>query len=317
MEDPISRNECVTIVVPVYNRPELIVGCLESLKFQTYRPLHIVVVDNASTDDTVAVVEKWRSANADNHFTMEILSESRPGAAYARETGLQKVKTDKVMFFDSDDKMRPNCVASVMDVWAKNPETDVVSWPVAIHHGDNVRVTHSVSGNLLERHLVHAIFRTQGYAIKADFIRRSGGWRGEFPNWNDLETGTRILLNNPKVKALKDVYVDVYHQKESITGENFSDKHGNWEKSLDGIDKSISENGCKVEHSVRLYKIITYRRVILAAHYAREGHPELARPLYQRALSEMPKRKRPLIRFAYHWTRLGMRGAFTMVGKFL
>ncbi len=315
MKDTIHQKECMSIVVPVRNRPQLILRCLDSLKSQTYRPLHVIVVDNGSSDNTLSNVKNWGDANSDDDFSIEILSDSRPGAAYARETGRKQVATDKVMFFDSDDVMRSDCVETVMDVWKEEPDLDAVTWPVAIHQDGDVRITHSAKGNMLEQHLVHAIFRTQGYAIKTAFITKAGGWLGEFPSWNDLETGARVLLASPKVRALDKVYVDVYHQKESITGESFSAKHGNWEKSLDGIDSSISRSGRK--DLQRLHNIITYRRAILAAHYAKEGRKELAEPLYMQSLREIPKEKRPLIRFAYHWTRLGMRGAFSIVGSLL
>ncbi len=315
MKDTIQQKECMTIVVPVRNRQQLILRCLDSLNSQTYRPLHVIVVDNGSSDDTLSNVQNWGATNSADDFSIEILSEHRPGAAYAREAGLQHVSTDKVMFFDSDDAMKPECVQSVMEIWKENPKIDVITWPVAIHQDGEVRVTHSARGNMLEQHLVHAILRTQGYAIKTSFIKRAGGWRGEFPGWNDLETGARVLLARPKVKAIKEVLVDVYHQKDSITGESFSAKQGNWEKSLDGIDASISRSGRKDQQ--RLHNIITYRRAILAAHYAKEGHTELAKPLYEQSLKEIPKEKRPLIRFAYHWTRLGMRGAFSIVGSLL
>ncbi len=310
-----DHRECMTVVVPVFNRADLIVRCLDGLKAQTYRPLHIIVVDNGSTDDTVANVLKWKDSNMSDDLTLGVQTESTPGAAYARERGLQNVKTDKVMFFDSDDVMRSDCVQTVMDTWRSNPGLDVIAWPVAIHQDDKVRVTHSVKGNLLERHLVHAILRTHGYAIKTGYLKMVGGWRGKFPNWNDLETGSRILMRSPKVKAIEKVLVDVYHQKESITGDSFSSKCGKWEKSLDGIDMSISQSNR--DDRQRLHNIITYRRAILAAHYAKEGHPELARRLYRQALREIPNEKRPPIRFAYHWTRLGMRGAFSIIGKFL
>ena len=313
-----SENHCkeiMTIVVPVYNRPELIVRCLDSLKAQTYRPLQVIVVDNASTDDTLPAVRKWMAGNADPGFTIEILSEPAPGAAFARQTGLLHVSTDKVMFFDSDDVMRPHCVSEVMGAWDRNPGAEIVAWPVVFRHDGNPVVTHSIKGNLLERHLVHAVLRTQGYAVKTSFLRSCGGWRGEFPVWNDFETGVRLLLSEPEVAALSTPLVDVYPQAESITGLSFSSKHGKWEKSLAGIEESIGRSG-RTDKS-RLYNIVAYRRAILAAFYVREGHPELAQPLYGRALSDVKKMKRPLIRFAYHWTRLGMRGAFSIVGRLL
>lgn len=307
---------CMSVVVPVFNRPQLIVRCLDAIKAQTYRPLHVIVVDNGSTDCTRDAVCRWMEENIDecSVFSVDLLEDGRHGAAYARQTGLDHVATDKVMFFDSDDTMRPDCVASVMELWKMHPDADAVGWPVAINYPDGLKNTHALRGDLLERHLIHAVFRTHGYAVKTDFIRKAGGWKGEFPNWNDLETGTRILLRDPEVLVIKRPLVDIHPQKESITGTCFSCKHGNWEKSLTGIDRSIEESGRS--DKVRLHNIINYRRAILAAHYAKEGHKALAVPLYRQALSEVPKKKRPLIRFAYHWTRLGMRGAFSIIGKF-
>ena len=162
---------------------------------------------------------------------------------------------------------------------------------------------------------MHALFRTQGYAVRTSVLLACGGWRGEFPVWNDFETGSRLLLGSPEVVGLDVPLVDVYPQVESITGTGFSGKQGKWEKSLDGIDESIDKSTRADKE--RLHAVISYRRAILAAFYFREGHPELSAPLYGRALSGVSRRKRPLIRLAYHWTRLGMRGAFSIVGRFL
>lgn len=306
---------CMTVVVPVYNRAHLIRRCLDSIYAQTYRPLCVIVVDNASTDSTVLEVEEWASSHREKDFSVIQLSESRRGAAFARQTGLQHASTEKIMFFDSDDKMRPDAVASIMRAWAEDPEADAVAWPLVIHRSDGDRLSHSISGNLLERHMVHAIFCTLGYAAKVEVMNACGGWCGDFSCWDDLEMGVRLLIRNPRVKALRNPLAEVFPQVESISGVAFSDKAGKWELALDGIDRSI-DAGSRPD-AARLHNIVSYRRAILAADYAKERHPELAKPLYERALREVPKEKRPLIRFAYHWTRLGMRGAFSIIGNFL
>lgn len=310
-----ASNECMTIVVPVFNRPVLVKRCLDSINSQTYRPLHLIVVDNASTDNTPDVLEDWKRRNERDDFQVTVLSETVKGASYARQKGLDSCPTDKVMFLDSDDAMRVDCVATVMDVWKENPDADVVAWRVARHINGKQCLTHSVKGNLLERHLVHSIFLTVGYAAKTSCLRSVGGWKGEFPVWDDLEFGTRILLSSPRVVAIKNPLVDVYPQVESITGINFSGKVGLWEKSLGGMDESILMSGRS--DIARLLNIVAYRRAILAADYAKENRFDLARPLYAKALSQVSAKKKMFIRFAYHWTRLGMRGAFSIIGSFL
>lgn len=307
--------EAMTIVVPVYNRPQLVVRSLDSLKAQTWRPLHIIIVDNGSTDNTPDVLTAWKGEHAAPDFSIDIYYECRKGAAYAREKGLEHTKTDKVMFFDSDDVLRPDSVASIMKTWRGEPDAKVIAFPMFRHQSGKARKTHSVKGKLIERHLVHAILQTEGFAIKTDFLRSVGGWRGEYPVWNDFETGTRILLSSPKVAAIKQPLSDVYAQKISITGTSFSEKHGLWEKSLDGIEKAIRESGRK--DTPRLLDIVNYRRAILAADYYKEGHKDLATDLMRQVLDNTPRSKRPVIRFAYLWTRNRMRGAFSIIGKFL
>lgn len=307
--------DCMTVVVPVYNRAHLIRRCLDSIYAQTYRPLCVIVVDNASTDSTALAVEDWARDHMDGGFSLQLLSEPRRGAAYARQTGLEHTATDKVMFFDSDDAMRPNAVESIMQAWAGDQEAEAVAWPLVIHRSDGDRQTHSISGNLLERHMVHAIFCTLGYAVKTKTMLACGGWNGRLTCWDDLETGVRLLLRSPRVIALKSPMAEVYPQAESISGVAFSDKAGRWEAALDAVDVAVS--ACLRADDARLHHIVSYRRAILAADYAKEGHLELARPLYRQALAEVPETKRPLIRFAYHWTRLGMRGAFSIIGCLL
>lgn len=310
-----NPKEAMTIVVPVYNRPVLMVRCLESLHNQTWRPLNVIVIDNGSTDNTPEVVRLWKERYSTGDFHVEVLSDSRRGAAYARQTGLDHTVTDKVMFFDSDDVMRAESVQTIMEAWAEHPAAKAVVFPMVRHYDDVAKVTHSAKGNILERHLVHAILQTEGFAVKTEYLKAVGGWRGEYPNWNDFETATRILLPSPEVAVIHQPLSDVYPQKVSITGTSFSEKAGKWEKSLDGIEKSIRESGR--DDISRLLNIVSYRRAILAADYAKEGRKDLALPLYKRALREVPPMKRPLIRFAYHWTRCRLRGAFLLVGPFL
>lgn len=305
----------MTIVVPVYNRSGLVVRCLDSIYAQTYRPLHVIVVDNGSTDDTVLNLNLWEASHIDSSFSMEILSEPQKGAAYARQTGLNTVTTEHVMFFDSDDVMRSYSVQIIMKSWKANPEMDILAWPLFIHHEKSAKLTHRIKGNLMERHLVHAIFCTLGYAVKTSFIKNAGGWDGKFSKWDDLEVGVRLMLNDPRVKSIDQPLADVYPQIASITGINFSSGHGEWEKTLNGIESAIRKK--RPLDLFRLLNIVSYRRAILAANYAKEGRNDLAEPLYKQALHEVPTKKKPLIRFAYHWTRLGMRGAFLIIGKFL
>ncbi|MDE6573922.1 MAG: glycosyltransferase family 2 protein, partial [Muribaculaceae bacterium] len=92
----------LSIIIPVYNRESIVLRTLESVERQTLRPLKLILVDNGSSDGTLAVLEQWRQEHAAPGFEVEVYSEPVPGACAARNKGLAVADTEFVMFFDSD-----------------------------------------------------------------------------------------------------------------------------------------------------------------------------------------------------------------------
>lgn len=315
-----GHDEKMTIVVPVRNREQLVVRCLKSLLAQTWRPLRVIVVDNGSTDNTPQVVEKWFAKHSASDFETCLESEPQPGACNARQRGLSSVTTEYVMFFDSDDVMRPHTVENAMHAFKTNTNADLVAWPVEIHfpNGES-RMTKEIGSGatqIMERHLIHSVLRTQGYAVRTGFLRRAGGWNGSLQAWNDWELGVRLLALNPNVVALSTPGVDVYHQKESITGERFIDKAGVWEQSLKAITRDLSV--CQDAAMRRFLPLVAYRCAVLAAHYKKEGEPRTGDRLMKSLLYVMKRnrataRSRFGVRAAYRITAAGLRGAYLLL----
>lgn len=93
----------VSIVVPTYNRASELSGVIRSILEQSHTLFEIIVVDDASTDDTERVVHGF----GDPRITYLRHSERRNGAA-ARNTGTQHAAGDFVAFLDSDDEWLPD-----------------------------------------------------------------------------------------------------------------------------------------------------------------------------------------------------------------
>ena len=204
---------------------------------------------------------------------------------------------DVVMFFDSDDTMRPGLCDQVKRVFDSHWDIDLVSWLECVHTLDgNQRISKPMGGyDAMERHLVHAVLSTQRYAVRAGVFARAGGWNPEIMVWNDWETGIRVLAQNPRIYSLDRPLVDVYSQVDSITGTGFSTRAGVWESVLEegrrslrlvtGEERFLPESMASIE---RYGRIIDYRAVILAAHYSREGHPEFGSVLICNNQSGLP-----------------------------
>lgn len=95
----------VSVIIPTHNRSRYLRGALESVFGQTYPPLEVIVVDDASDDDTPALLES---------FTARIRTHRRPqcgGPSAARNSGVAMARGDLLAFLDSDDEWLPNKLA--------------------------------------------------------------------------------------------------------------------------------------------------------------------------------------------------------------
>ncbi|MFC7076751.1 glycosyltransferase family 2 protein [Haloarcula halophila] len=91
----------VSVVIPTYNRASVLPRAIDSALSQTVSEIEVIVVDDASTDDTEALVDEYGSA-----VTYLSHSENRGGSA-ARNTGIEAATGEYVAFLDSDDEWHP------------------------------------------------------------------------------------------------------------------------------------------------------------------------------------------------------------------
>ena len=90
----------ITVIVPAYNAGDHITRCLDSLVNQTFDDFEIIVVDDGSSDDTLALAEK---ALSKSKIKSTVLSQKHGGVSRARNLGLEKATGRYIYFLDSDD----------------------------------------------------------------------------------------------------------------------------------------------------------------------------------------------------------------------
>lgn len=95
-----SSQPRISVVIPAYNQAEYLSEALESVLSQTREPAEIIVVDDGSTDDTPAVLERYKRHVA-------FYRQPNAGISAARNAGLERATGDWVAFLDSDDIWDP------------------------------------------------------------------------------------------------------------------------------------------------------------------------------------------------------------------
>lgn len=103
-------NELISVILPVYNRQNVIEECIRSLQAQTYPHFEVLVIDDGSTDDTLQICR--RLAEADNRI--RLLPGAHAGVSAARNRGLDAATGAYVFFIDSDDVIHPHLFAAFM-----------------------------------------------------------------------------------------------------------------------------------------------------------------------------------------------------------
>jgi hypothetical protein len=100
----------VTVVIPLYNYEKYIVEALDSVKTQTLAALDLIVVDDASTDRSVAMAFKWAKHNAGRFNRMTILrNRVNSGLGPTRNAGIDAANTLYVLPLDADNRLLTSC----------------------------------------------------------------------------------------------------------------------------------------------------------------------------------------------------------------
>jgi glycosyltransferase involved in cell wall biosynthesis len=110
----------ISVIVPVYNREDLITTCIESLNNQTLdrSRFEVLFVDDYSSDDSVKVIRQTVSKKV--HYKVFKRSVNSGGAAAPRNDGILASRGRYLFFFDSDDYMMNDCLEAMLNMAEKN-----------------------------------------------------------------------------------------------------------------------------------------------------------------------------------------------------
>lgn len=114
-----NRNKKISVIIPTYNAQETVARAIESVLNQTYDDYEIIVIDDASSDGTCAVV----SAFLNEHKCIKLLKNTgNKGVAYSRNKGIQESGAEWIAFLDADDYWEKDKLALQIKESEKHPD---------------------------------------------------------------------------------------------------------------------------------------------------------------------------------------------------
>ena len=288
----------LAVVIPCYNRAATLPRLFASLRATTWRPLHVVLVDNASTDATPALCQAF-AASAPRGMAVTCLTCERPGAAAARNCGLQQVDAPWVYFFDSDDELSPTFFDAVMAA-VQPDDLDMLCarTRMVFANGHEKARTIFRHGDATDQ-LLTAMLGTQGMVFRTAYLRRLGGWNEDLRIWADWELGLRALLAHPRRRWLPGIWHRLYQHPDSLTGTDFASQLPQLTDALSAallaLHGAVPLAAAAERRRRSAFLSAFYARVaLLSGHLRREGHPDTARQLMQH-FAALPLRRPHLI----------------------
>ncbi len=190
-----SGSMFLSVVIPTYNRLPILQKCLAALEDQDFPAsagnYEVVVVDDGSTDATVA----WIEAQGVALPHVRLLQQSHGGPAAGRNRGVEAARGEVVVFIDSDLVVTPSfllCHAQALEqAWQRLGHRRCFTYGAVINTSNFTEPT-------AERHKLRdhswAYFATGNVAIARELLEQAGLFDTGFQlyGWEDLELGERL-----------------------------------------------------------------------------------------------------------------------------
>ncbi|MEI6614967.1 MAG: glycosyltransferase family A protein [Cyanobium sp. ELA507] len=185
----------LSVVIPTYNRLPILRQCLEALERQELAApierFEVVLVDDGSTDDTVA----WLEANAASLPHLRLIRQDHGGPAEGRNNGVEQAKGDVVVFIDSDLVVLPDflvCHARALEQrWRHRGNRLCFTYGAVVN---TARFENPTSEPHKLGDVSFAYFATGNVAIDKQVLEQAGLFDTAFRlyGWEDLELGERL-----------------------------------------------------------------------------------------------------------------------------
>lgn len=263
----------VSVVIPTYNRADVLQRAIDSVFAQSFDGFEIVVVDDGSTDETEDVVRQYESERI-NYIQFE----KNRGANAARNAGIGAARGNLVSFLDSDDELMPDHLKRVVDEFRRAPRSlgGVFTGFEILEDGDRIDVSATNPGEITMNQLI-TDYVTGGFScctVRSSVFEQVGMLDESLPACQDREFFIR-LREYYDMRGIDEILVRYHRGPDRISSSK--------QRRLKGLDLLIQKHGDKFTQSEMAH--VHYSRAFI---YTRNGELETARRHFAKAFRTEP-----------------------------
>jgi len=228
----------VSILIPAYNAETSIGESLRSAQAQTWERKEIIVVDDGSGDQTLAVAQQFASG------WVQVLHQKNQGAAAARNTALSRSQGDYIQWLDADDLLAADKISRQIEALGENSDPRTLlssSWGRFLYRPHRAKfVPNSLWCDLspyefLRRKLEQRVFmQTAVWLVSRELTNAAGPWDTNMVSDDDGEYFCRVLLASDAIRFVPEA--KVYYRE--VRGNRLS-QVGRSDRKLEGLWRSM------------------------------------------------------------------------------
>lgn len=212
----------VSVIIPHYNRLELLSAAIHSVEVQTFTDWEILIVDDHSDSEVRNALGKYRKENIRVYSRESNLK----GPSACRNLGAKKAKGEFLIFLDSDDLLKPFCLEQRMEAIQKNSETGMCVFQMEEFRqtpGDLKTTFNKVApfDELIPMFLQNKNpWQTMAPVWRKDFFFQSGGFDEQLLFMEDPDLHLRTLYSSPEKVSIcydnpSDCFYRIHHMDDS------------------------------------------------------------------------------------------------------
>lgn len=188
-------NKLVTAIITTHNRKDLLLGAIASVQRQTYAPMELIVVDDASSDGTKELLEVL--SKQQGFRFIDIPKEESRGGNHARNLGIMEAHGELVAFLDDDDEWLPEKIQKQTAYMRDNPQCGVVACGRIIENRFGKSVKQDISdrpeGELSETVFKGPVMVTSEMLVQKQLLIEAGLFDENLKYWQEYELSIRLF----------------------------------------------------------------------------------------------------------------------------
>jgi glycosyltransferase involved in cell wall biosynthesis len=223
----------VSVVVPMYNSEAFLSEAITSILRQTVTDFELIVVDDGSTDGSLAIVQ----SHAQNDPRIKVFSQPNAGTAVTLNRAIDLASSDLVFIMHADDVMHANRLERQLAFLEGHPELAVASSLVnhidekgrVIGQDNSFLFTHEEIQEKLDLNKVIG-FNHPAVVLRKSVVQAAGGYRQEFWPAEDLDLWNRLAEQGHKILVQPEILLDyrIHGGSASISRAHLARKKYSW-----------------------------------------------------------------------------------------